>query len=44
MIRVLVVDDHVSFLRALVSLLENQPDLEVVGTAGSLSEDRKSVV
>ena len=38
MIRILVVDDHVSFRRALVSLLENQPDLEVVGTAGALSE------
>jgi DNA-binding NarL/FixJ family response regulator len=40
MIRVLVVDDHVMFRRVLVSLLERQPDLEVVGTAGSLSEAR----
>jgi DNA-binding NarL/FixJ family response regulator len=40
MIRVLVVDDHVMFRRVLVSLLERQPDLEVVGTAGSLSEGR----
>jgi len=40
MIRVLVVDDHVLFRRVLVSLLERQPDLEVVGTAGSLSEAR----
>jgi DNA-binding NarL/FixJ family response regulator len=40
MIRVLVVDDHVSFRRALVSLLEHQPDLEVVGVKGSLSEAR----
>ena len=40
MIRVLVVDDNVSFRGALVSLLEGQPDIEVVGTAGSLSEAR----
>jgi DNA-binding NarL/FixJ family response regulator len=40
MIRVLVVDDNAAFRRALVSLLEQQPDLEVVGTAGSLSEGR----
>jgi DNA-binding NarL/FixJ family response regulator len=38
MIRVLIVEDNVDFRRALASLLENQPDLEVVGTAGSLSE------
>src|SRR5215210_5924527 len=39
MIRVLVVeDDNVGFRHALVGLLEKQPDLEVVGTAGSLSE------
>jgi DNA-binding NarL/FixJ family response regulator len=38
MIRVLVVDDNVGFRNALVSLLEGQPDLEVVGTAGSLAE------
>ena len=40
MIRVLVVDDHVMFRRALVSLLESQPYLEVVGAKGSLSEAR----
>jgi DNA-binding NarL/FixJ family response regulator len=40
MIRVLVVEDNVSFRDALVHLLEKQPDLEVVGTAGSLSEAR----
>jgi two-component system response regulator DevR len=38
MIRVLVVDDNTDFRRALVSLLEQQPDIEVVGTAGSLAE------
>ncbi|HJQ28221.1 MAG TPA: response regulator transcription factor [Rubrobacter sp.] len=36
--RVLVVDRHVDFRRALVSLLEKQPDLEMVGTTGSLAE------
>jgi DNA-binding NarL/FixJ family response regulator len=40
MIRVLVVEDNVGFREALVSLLENQPDIEVAGTAGSLSEAR----
>lgn len=40
MISVLVVEDNVSFRRALVSLLEEQPDIEVAGTAGSLSEAR----
>jgi DNA-binding NarL/FixJ family response regulator len=38
MIRVLVVDDHAGFRDALATLLDNQPDLEVVGRAGSLSE------
>jgi DNA-binding NarL/FixJ family response regulator len=38
MIRVLVVEDNVDFRDALVSLLEGQPDIEVVGTAGSLAE------
>ena len=38
MIRVLVVDDNVDFQDVLVSLLEGQPDMEVVGTAGSLAE------
>jgi DNA-binding NarL/FixJ family response regulator len=40
MIRVLVVDDNIGFRLALVGLLEKQPDIEVVGTAGSLSEAR----
>jgi two-component system response regulator DevR len=38
MIHVLVVEDNVDFRRALVGLLEGQPDIEVVGTAGSLAE------
>lgn len=40
MIRILVVDDQVGYRNALVSLLENQPDMEVVGAKGSLSEAR----
>jgi DNA-binding NarL/FixJ family response regulator len=40
MIRVLVLEDNVSFRDALVSVLENQPDIRVVGTAGSLAEAR----
>jgi DNA-binding NarL/FixJ family response regulator len=38
MIRVLVVEDNVSFRDALVRVLEEQPDIDVVGTAGSLAE------
>jgi two-component system nitrate/nitrite response regulator NarL len=35
---VLIVDDHVLFREGLVSLLANQPDLTVVGEAGSTRE------
>lgn len=38
MIRILVVDRHLSFRQALASLLDKQPDLEVVGSEGSLAE------
>ena len=37
-IRLLVVDDHVLFREGLVSLIAPQPDLEVVGQAGSVRE------
>jgi DNA-binding NarL/FixJ family response regulator len=37
-IRVLLVDDHVLFREALVSLLEAQPDLKVVGQADSMRD------
>ena len=40
MIRVLLVDDNAGFRQAYNRLLELQPDLEVVGTAGSLTEAR----
>lgn len=43
MIRVLLVDDRADFRRAFAALLEGQPDLEVVGTAGSLAEARRKV-
>lgn len=37
-IRILVVDDHVLVREGLVSLIAPQPDLEVVGQAGSMRE------
>ena len=40
MIRILVVDDYVEFRLAFVAMLEGQPELEVVGQAGSLAEAR----
>jgi len=36
--RVLIVDDHVLFREGLVSLLRAQPDITVVGEAGSVAE------
>src|SRR5215207_3951700 len=38
--RVLLVEDHAAFHEALTSLLNMEPDLEVVGRAGSLAEGR----
>ena len=40
MIRVLLVDDNAGFRQAYNRLLELQPDIEVVGTAASLTEAR----
>jgi DNA-binding NarL/FixJ family response regulator len=40
MIRILLVDDRADFRRALADLLGRQPDIEVVGAAGSLAEAR----
>ena len=40
MIRVLIVEDDALYRRVIVFLLERQPDIEVVGEAGSLSEAR----
>jgi DNA-binding NarL/FixJ family response regulator len=40
MIRVLMVEDDALYRRVIIILLERQPDIEVVGEAGSLSEAR----
>ena len=40
MLRVLVVDDRVDFRQAFATMLDGQPDLEVVAQAGSLAEAR----
>ena len=36
--RLMIVDDHVLFRESLVSLLNNQPDIKVVGEAGTATE------
>ena len=41
MLSVLVVDDRADFRRAFAELLGGQPDMEVVGEAGSLAEARR---
>jgi DNA-binding NarL/FixJ family response regulator len=38
---VLLVDDHASFRQGVASALEGEPDLDVVGQAGSLAEARE---
>ena len=38
--RVLLVEDHAAFHEALTTLLNMEPDLEVVGRADSLAEGR----
>ena len=40
MLRVLVVDDRVDFRQVFAELLDGQPDLRVMGQAGSLAEAR----
>jgi|SRR5215207_6831846 len=40
MLRVLVVDDRADFRQAFASFLDEQPDLEVTGQAGSLAKAR----
>jgi len=40
MSRVLMVEDHALYRQVIILLLEMQPDIEVVGGAGSLSEAR----
>lgn len=41
MIRVLLVDDHASFRQPLAFMMEREPDLTVVGQAGSVAEARQ---
>ncbi|HEX2108692.1 MAG TPA: response regulator transcription factor [Rubrobacteraceae bacterium] len=43
MTRLILVEDHAAFRDALTSLLNMQPDLEVVGCAGSLAEGRAAL-
>ena len=40
MIRVLLIDDHASFRQPLAFMLEREPDITVVGQAGTLAEAR----
>ena len=44
MSRVFLLEDHSWFRKALADLLEREPDLQVVGEAGSLSEARDNVM
>jgi len=39
----MLVDDRADFRRAFAGLLERQPDIEVVSTAGSLAEARRKL-
>ena len=41
--RVLLVEDHAAFREALMTVLNMQPDLEVVGCAGALAEGRAAL-
>jgi DNA-binding NarL/FixJ family response regulator len=41
MIRIILVDDHATLREALVILLEREPDMMVVGEAGSIGETRQ---
>ena len=40
-VRVMLVEDHAAFRRAMAFLIGQQPDLEVVAQAGSLEEARR---
>jgi DNA-binding NarL/FixJ family response regulator len=43
MIRLMLIDDHVSAREPLAFMLDHQPDMEVVATAGSLAEAREAL-
>jgi DNA-binding NarL/FixJ family response regulator len=38
MIRILIVDDHVLFREGLAAIIRSEPDIEIVGFAGSVKE------
>jgi DNA-binding NarL/FixJ family response regulator len=40
-VRIMLVEDHLSFRQSLAFLLSGEPDLEVVAQAGSLAEARE---
>jgi two-component system nitrate/nitrite response regulator NarL len=40
-LRIMLVEDHLSFRQALAFLLRREPDLEVVAQAGSLAQARE---
>ena len=43
MLRVLLVDDNTQFRQVMVRLLDYQPDIQIVGLAGSLAEARHNL-
>jgi DNA-binding NarL/FixJ family response regulator len=43
-VRVMLVEDHAAFRKALAFLLTREPDLEVVAQAGSLAEARGALL
>ena len=43
MIRVMLVDDHASFRQPLAFMLDREPDMTVVGQAGTLAEARRKL-
>jgi DNA-binding NarL/FixJ family response regulator len=40
-VRIMLVEDHAAFRQSLATLLSQEPDLEVIAQAGSLSQARK---
>src|SRR5215212_10148679 len=40
-VKVMLVEDHLSFRQSLASLLRREPDIEVVAQAGSLAQARQ---
>ena len=43
-LRIMLVEDHLSFREALAFLLTHKPDIEVVAQAGSLAEAREALL